>query len=137
MSSDESFAEIITSEEEVQFSSSDEEDEAQVLTMIEGVYCCNPALFSSDYADPVERHSLFLLDLIAMKVQVCHSCKIIRVENSIQKIRQGFMLVPCRKIPVYFTNCIWHGYAENALIFAKYARQVFYSSIETPVTVNR
>ena len=82
-SSDESFAEIITSEEEVQFSSSDEEDEARVLTMLEGVYCCNPALFSSDYADPVERHSLLLLDKDAMKVQVSHSCEIIRVENSI------------------------------------------------------
>jgi len=60
-SSNESFTEIITSEEEVQFSSSDK-DEARVLTMLEGVYCCNPALFSSDYADPVERHSLLLLD---------------------------------------------------------------------------
>ena len=41
------------------------------------------------------------------------------------------MPVPCRKMPVYLTNCIWHGYAENALIFAEYARQVFYSSIDT------
>jgi len=54
--------------------------------MLEGVYCCNPALFSSDYADPVERHSLLFLNLIAMKVQVSHSYKIIRVENSIQKL---------------------------------------------------
>ena len=30
--------------------------------MLEGVHSCNPALFSSDRVDPVERESLLLLD---------------------------------------------------------------------------
>ena len=60
-SSDESFVEIITSEEDL-FLSSDEEDETRLQTMLEGVYSCNPALFLSDRVDPVEKESLFLLD---------------------------------------------------------------------------
>lgn len=60
-SSDESFVEIITSEEDL-FSSSAEEDETRLQMMLEGVHSCNPALFSSDRVDPVERESLLLLD---------------------------------------------------------------------------
>ena len=60
-SSDESFVEIITSEEDL-FSSSDEEDEARLQMMLEGIHSCNPALFSSDYIDPVGKESLLLLD---------------------------------------------------------------------------
>ena len=59
--SEESFAEIVTSEGDP-FLSSDEEDEMRVQTILEGVYSCNPALFRSDHVDPVEKESLLLLD---------------------------------------------------------------------------
>lgn len=60
-SSDESFAEIVTSEEDL-FSSSDEEDEMRLQMMLEGIHSCNPTLFSFDYIDPVGKESLLLLD---------------------------------------------------------------------------
>ena len=61
LSSEESFAEIVTSEGDT-FLSSDEEDEMRVQTILEGVYSCNSALFRSDHVDPVEKESLLLLD---------------------------------------------------------------------------
>ena len=56
----ESFVEIITSEEHL-FSSCAEEDETHPQMMLEGIYSYNSALFSSDCVDPVETELLPLL----------------------------------------------------------------------------
>ena len=61
LSSDKSFAKIITSEGDT-ILSLDEEDEMQVQKILEEVYSCNPALFYSDHVDLIEKESLPLLD---------------------------------------------------------------------------